>query len=369
MNRVSALRPRGPWRSVAVLVALAALVASCGSNDDGRTASTAGAATAAPKNVTVMLGGHAMSWSPAYVADKLGYFEQEGVKVNIVASPEGAPYAVAAVMNGSVLMSFHGSSSGVGPIGQGAPARFAMVSALKVGPDLIGSEKWMQAKGITPNSSTEDKVKALKGSKLGVFNTGDTLEQQYKYLFAKYDLGPVTGGGATIVPLSNIAGELAALKQGKVDVIASSPPGGQQAEAQGIGKIFFTAGDDPDLANYPNSIGFAKADSLTGENKDAVQALIRGFYRGILALKNEPDKAKPVIRAQFSQLSDADFEIAFKEELGRLPESPVITEKQWESFINFRKTIGEDTGKLAFTSYVSSDLAKEAVAEVDKKMK
>jgi NitT/TauT family transport system substrate-binding protein len=345
----------------ASLLAVAALVAACGSSDD-----KAPASSSAPKDVTVMLGGHAMSWAPAYVADKLGYFEQEGVKVKIVASPEGAPYAVAAVMNGSVLMSFHGSSSGVGPIGQGAPARFAMVSAIKLGPDLIASEKWLQSKGISASSSTEEKAKAMKGAKLGVFTAGDTLEQQYRYLFAKYNLGKVENGGATILPLNNISGELAALKAGKVDVIASSPPGGQQAEAQGIGKIFFTAADDPDLANYPNSIGFVKTDSLTGK-KDTVEAVIRGFYRGMKTLRDEPDKARPVLRAQFSQLSDSDFEIAFKDELSRLPQNPVITDQQWEAFINFRKTIGEDTSKYAVDKYVNSDLAKAAVTAVDSK--
>ena len=379
----------GGRRPLVVLAALILVLAACGGGETAETTATTATdttettaadtttsaaaetttTTAAPvelTEITIMLGGHAMSWAPTYIAEAMGYFEEEGVSAEIVSSPEGAPAAIAAVVSQSVFMAESGAAGQIAAIIEGAPVKWAIVSANGLAPELCASPEWLAEKGIDESSPLEDKLAALPGSRLNVFQPGDNLEQVYRFLWAVYELGNIDTDGTEILSLSNIAGSLAALAQGSVDVIASTPPGCSQAEAQGIGETFLRPMAEVEaLRVIPASVGMINNADIEAR-PELVKAVIRALYRGNQLLIDDPEAAREILRAQFADTSEEDFEAIWQEQLAvRVPETMVIGQEQWDAFVEFRELQGSDVGDVTYEDAVLVDLTEEAIAEVE----
>ena len=64
------------------------------------------------KHITVAEVAHSTFYAPMYVADKLGYFEEEGIDVDIILT-SGADAVAAAIMSGDAEIGFCGSEQSI----------------------------------------------------------------------------------------------------------------------------------------------------------------------------------------------------------------------------------------------------------------
>jgi NitT/TauT family transport system substrate-binding protein len=356
---------RGSYRRPLTLILVFGLLlplAACG--DDGNDAASPAKKQELTK-LTILLGGKTMSWSPMYVADAQGYFKDEGLDVEIIASPQGSQGALAAVIGGDAFMAFSGALSGLAPIKQGAPVKLATSIAVKFAPQLTATKKFMEENNLTPESSLSDKVKAMKGATLGVLTPGDSVDQYFHYLFAGN--GMDASKDATIQALNTPANQLAALQRGKVDVIAATPPAGSQAVSGGFGVIFLEPAEVPALDDYPYSVGVINTKQIT-ENPDLLVKFTTAIMRGIQELRDEPDTAKPVLRKEFPEFSDADFDSLFTYTISRLPTTPVVTDSAYGSLEDFSEVQGDPLG-VSYDEAVEVKLPEQGVEVFDQKYK
>lgn len=70
------------------------------------------------KKISVAEVTHSVFYAPSYVADALGYFEEEGLNVDIILTP-GADKVTAAVLSGDVQIGFCGSEATIYVYNQG----------------------------------------------------------------------------------------------------------------------------------------------------------------------------------------------------------------------------------------------------------
>lgn len=95
------------------------------------------------KKVKVAEVTHSIFYTPQYLADSLGYYEEEGLDVELVLTP-GADKVTAAVLSGDVHIGFCGSEATIYVYNQGEKDYLVNFSALtkKDGSFLVSREKY-----------------------------------------------------------------------------------------------------------------------------------------------------------------------------------------------------------------------------------
>ena len=168
-----------------------------------------GTAIAQTKVVFGDASGASVADAPIFVARQLGYFESEGIALDIRAFPGGAN-TVAQTVNGTALLSWPGNEPviiGKQPGRDILPLRF-FYNAL---PTVIWE---MVVKEDSPIKSLAD----LKGRKIGIFAPSASNVPQVKAILRHEGLNPDTD--VTMRSIGLGASALNALNTGVVDVVA-----------------------------------------------------------------------------------------------------------------------------------------------------
>lgn len=115
----------------------------------------------------------------------------------------------------------------ISAIKSGVPVKIVADLAVGYPQQITVSKSFMSAHHLAASSPLSAKVAALQDARLAGLAPGDSNSQLYDYLLERYGLKAL----GSIAALSSPASALAALKKGRVDVIATSPPAGQEAVA------------------------------------------------------------------------------------------------------------------------------------------
>ena len=121
-------------------------------------------------NVKVAEVAHSIFYAPQYIADSLGYFEDEGLDVEIILA-SGADKVTAAVLSGDVEIGFCGSEATIYVYNQGEDDYLVNFSALtkRDGSFIVSREKY-------ENFTLNDMVgKTVIGGRKGVLIFGDNI--------------------------------------------------------------------------------------------------------------------------------------------------------------------------------------------------
>ena len=210
-----------PLRGVtaAALLALVVPLAAC------HTVPRAGGSDAEPASVSIMVGGlDKVIYLPAELTDRLGYFKEQGLTVDLQSQPSGAN-AETALVAGQVdaVVGFYDHTIDLQTKGKciRSVVQFANVPGEV---EIVGKKS-----GITG-------VKDLPGKKLGVTSPGSSTDFLTQYLASK---GGVGTDGYTTVSAGAGATFIAALQNGGIDAGMTTDPTAQQIKEKGTGDVLF----------------------------------------------------------------------------------------------------------------------------------
>jgi NitT/TauT family transport system substrate-binding protein len=233
--------------------------------------------------VTLGLVAYLSEFWPALVAQKLGYFDEAGITVDIVITGASAKTVQAAAV-GAIHI---GSSGVVDPVR--AMAGGAQVKLVASG--VVNSTTMMFVK---PEIKT---VGELKGKRVIVGGPKDITAVWWAAMAKKAGLDPVNDvellfAGAT-------PDRFAALATGGVDAASLSTPAAFAAEAKGFRNLGLFAPYMPDL---PYIAYYANAD-WASKNRAAVVAFVKGLQRGAAYIydPNNRDEAAKIL-AEFTKV-------------------------------------------------------------------
>jgi NitT/TauT family transport system substrate-binding protein len=331
-------------------------VAGCGGG--GQTSS--GGATPAVKDLgsaKIVLGGKVITWAPAYIGVCKGFFKDHGLDVEVTVSAQGTTSAIAALVSGEVLSAMTGAPASVAPVREGAPIQMLFNASKGYGVQMFASNDLFKRKNITSSSPLKDRVKALEGEKVGMLNPGDSIDQLLRYTLPKYGLNP--DKDITMVALNGYGPMIAATKKGNIASFGASPPYGQSAEQQGLGKILFTGSELPGLDNYPYLVGSANTREIS-QHPERVKALVAGMADSMKLMRENPDAAKDCIRKEFPDLDQATFDAAYKFSAATIPSSPLITKEAFKSLADFSEASGKPVG-VTYEKAVAAGIVKSAL--------
>lgn len=257
---------------------------------------------------------HGVSHVAFYAAKDKGYFQQEGLDVEVILM--SAPIGIRALIAGDVDASTVGGSA-LPPIFRGAPLRMVFISFDK-------PTHWLYAK---PDIRT---VKDLKGRKVAVDGLGGTLESLLRSVLEKNGLE-----GGRDVPFLTIGtppGRFAALTSGAVDASLFTFPLNFRAEEAGFREL----------------VNFVKQDitSLTGsivmrEASDSalMEKFVRGAVKGLLYAKHNRAGTIPILARALKLKEDEAAKIYDAALPGTVADGSINEEIQKRVIDDTRKTL------------------------------
>ncbi|GGV27943.1 nitrate ABC transporter substrate-binding protein [Kitasatospora herbaricolor] len=291
----------------AVAAVLLASLTAC-ANDAASTshsgAAPAGQSVDGPK-VKIMVGGlDKVIYLPAMLTQRLGYFAEAGVNVELMSEPAGVN-ATTALLAGDV---------------QGAVGFYDHTIDLQAkGKSVESVVQFSQAPGEVEvvSSKQADAVKSgadFKGKKLGVTSLGSSTDFLTKYLAVKNGV-PVS----EFSPIAVGAGQtfIAALQQGSIDAGMTTDPTVANILAKDLGKVLYDMrtpeGSRAALGGlYPSSSLYMNTDWVE-KNKDTTQKLANAFVKTLKWMStHSPEEIAAKMPADYGQGGADQYAAAIK---------------------------------------------------------
>jgi NitT/TauT family transport system substrate-binding protein len=244
----------------------------------------AGSAQAqAPEKKDIKLavgGGNSLYYLPLALTEKLGFFKEQGLDVE-VNDFKGGSQSLAALVGGSV------------DIVTGA-YEHTLRMQMK-GQEIVAVVELGRYPGITlaVKKDRMDKIKTiadLKGAKIGVTAPGSSTNMIAQFLMVKAGLKP---DDASFVGVGAGPSAIAAIQKGEIDAISNIDPVIATLEAKGdvvvMAETRTTEGADKVFGGTMSAaVGYLKRDFVE-KNPNTVQALVNAFYKTLLWI----EKATP----------------------------------------------------------------------------
>ena len=162
--------------------------------------------------VTIAVGGkNLFYYLPLTIAEELGYFNAEGLNVNIVDFAGGAR-ALQAVVGGSADVVSGAFEHTVNMQFKGQPMRAFVLQGLA--PQIV--------LGVNPKTMPNFKsIADLKGKKIGVTAPGSSTHIMLNFVLAKAGLKP---SDVSVIGVGASNGAVAAMRSGQIDAISNLDP-------------------------------------------------------------------------------------------------------------------------------------------------
>ncbi|MBI2907821.1 MAG: ABC transporter substrate-binding protein [Chloroflexi bacterium] len=272
--------------------------------------------------VTIALGGMNLNYSAILIAKEAGYFKDAGLEVEITTMGGGAP-ALAATLGGSVQANSGSITELISAVQQGQPAKMVVALSRGFPADIVVRPDALQKRNVTPQSPLPDRIKALKGMKIGTSSPGGGLYQMLAYLARQNGMDP--NKDIELVATRDNPSSLAALEKGSIDAMFMSHPAPEMAEAakSGVKFIKISGGEIPELFNLANLGVFARTDYIQS-NPEIAKAMVKAIARGQKLLGADKAKAKQHLKTFFKEMPQTDFDAAFDAVLPTLFTDPVL---------------------------------------------
>ena len=230
-------------------------------------------------------------YAPMYVAINEGYFEEEGIELDI-STGQGADKTMQQVLSGSVDIGFSGLEQVIYIYNQGRedyPKAFAQLTQ-KDGSFLISRE-----------NEKDFSYESLKGKTIVGGRPGGVPEMSLEYVLKKHGLTP----GVDVNIITNIAfnATAGAFTGGTGDYVALFEPTGSMLEKEKKGYIVSSIGKEAGDISYTT---FYANQSYIEKNAEIIESFTRAIYKGQKFVEESSDEkvAKAII--DFFPGSDLD---------------------------------------------------------------
>lgn len=282
------------------------------------------------KTISVSEVTRSVFYSPQYVAIAAGYFEEEGIEIDLTTG-QGADNVMTAVLSNQVDIGFAGPEASIYVYNEGKedyPQIFAQLTKTD-GSFLVSSEKienfdWSALKGKT----------VIPGRKGGV------PYMTLLYVLKKNGIDPQKD----LVLDDSIDFDLmaSAFSTGKADFVTLFEPTASQIELSGKGYIVASVGKE--AGEIPYTAYFAKK-SYIEENSDIIQGFTNAIYKGQQYVQTHTSKEIAELIVDFFPDTDIDLlanAIESYRQIDAWNETPYMEEEDF----NLLQDIIYDAGEL-----------------------
>ncbi len=300
------------------------------------------------KEITLNEVAHSIFYAPMYAAFEEGYFEEEGLKVNLV-NGLGADKTMTAVLSGDCDIGFMGAEASIYVYNEGAEdyvVNFAQLTQ-RAGNFLVSRDK--------DEEFTWDNI---KGKTVIGGRAGGMPQMVFEYILKKQGIDPKTD--LTMVQNIDFGLTAQAFSSGQGDYTVEFEPAATGLELEGVGKVVASLGVESGKVPYTS---FAVKKSYLEKNKDVIQGFTNAIQKGMdYVASHSPKEIAKVIQPQFKETDAEKVEIIVTRYYDQDTwKGDLIFE---EASLTLLQDILEDAGvlekRVPYQEVVTTEFAKEA---------
>lgn len=347
--------------SIAIAAAFLAgtLLLACTSNDPVQNTPDAASATDTqnelPTAEKVVLNevAHSIFYAPMYVAIEEGYFEEEGLDVDLVTG-FGADKTMTAVLSGEADIGFMGAEASIYTYNEGAAdyvVNFAQLTQ-RAGNFLVAREEM-------PDFKWED----LKGKTVLGGRKGGMPEMVFEYILKEHGIDPEKD--LTINQNIDFGSTAAAFaEQGaEADFTVEFEPGATTLEKEGKGYVVASLGKDSGYVPYTS---FSARKSYLDKHPDIIQSFVNALQKGMnYVQEHSSEEIAEVIAPQFPETDLATLMtiVSRYHEQDTWKEDLIFEESSFDLLQDILESAGELEKRAEYTDLVTTTFAEKATAK------
>lgn len=233
---------------------------------------------------------HSIFYAPMYVAIEKGYFEEEGLKVNLV-NGLGADKTMTAVLSGDADIGFMGSEASIYVYNEGAEdyvVNFAQLTQ-RAGNFLVSRD-----------ANEDFKWENLKGKTVVGGRAGGMPQMVFEYILKKQgiDLSELT-----IIQNIDFGLTAQAFAAGTGDYTIEFEPGATALEKDNAGKVVASLGVESGMVPYT---AYAAKKSYIKKNPEIIQKFTNAIQKGLEYVNSHT--AEEIAKEIAPQFAETDLE-------------------------------------------------------------
>lgn len=291
---------------------------------------------------------HSIFYAPMYVAIEEGYFEEEGIDLELVTG-FGADKTMTAVLTGEADIGFMGSESSIYTYVQGTDnpvINFAQLTQ-RAGNFLVSREP------------VEDfSWDMLIGEEVLGGRAGGMPQMVFEYVLKKHGIDPKND--LSIDQSIDFGSTAAAFSGGKGTYTVEFEPHATGLETKGDGYIVASLGEESGYVPYT---AFSATTSYIEENPEIIQAFTNALQKGLDYVKSHtPEEIAEIIAPQFAETDMKTLTTIVKRyyDQDSWPENLVFEEESFELLEHILMEAGELEEMLPYEALVNTTFAEKA---------
>ena len=297
---------------------------------------------------------HSIFYAPQYVALNLGFFEEEGLSIELI-NGQGADKVMTAVLSNQADIGFSGPEAAIYVYNEGKEDHAVVFAQLtkRDGSFLVGRKpepdfKWTNVKGKL----------IIAGRKGGV------PEMTLEYVLKKHGVMP--GVDVELDTSTQFALMAGAFTGGMGDYVALFEPVASTLEREGRGYIVASIGRDS--GEIPYTAYYAKK-SYIEKNPETIQKFTNAIYRGqVWVDTHTPEEVAEALKDSFPD-SDIDLLVTvvkrYKEQ-DTWCTDPIMKKESLDLLQEVMKTAGELEKEAPYEDLVDNSFAEKAIKNIKK---
>ena len=323
---------------MAVLLVMALILSSCGTQNKIK--------------VTLSEVTHSVFYAPQYVAINQGFFEEEGIILEL-SNGQGADKVMTAVISGQVNIGFAGPEASVYVYNEGKEDYAVVFAQLtkRDGSFLVGR-----------NPEPDFKWENLKDKYIIGGRKGGVPEMTLEYVIRNHKLEPnVDLTIDTSVQFAVMAG---AFTGGTGDYVALFEPTATMLEKEGKGYVLASVGKES--GEIPYTAYFAKK-SYIEKNKDLIQRFTNAIYKGQKWVDTHtPKEIAEAIKNSFPDTDVGILETVAKryKDIDAWNKDPILKEASLDLLQQVMEEADVLDKRAPYDKMVTTDFAQKAIEKI-----
>lgn len=316
-------------------------LSACGDKDDGGL-----------KKLKINEVTHSIFYAPLYLADALGYFEEENIKIELT-NGGGADAVMSAVLSGDAHVGFCGPEA----------ALYIYLGGSTDAPQVFGQltkkdGSFLVSRKDEPNFSWTD----LKGKEILAGRKGGVPAMTFEYILKGYNL--FDGKDLTLNYDVSFNLMTSAFEGGTADYCTMFEPVASEYQAAGKGYIVASVGEASGEVPYTC---FAAKKSWLKKNGDTADGLLRAVMKATKYLHETPvNQVAPYLKDYFASTPISSIEKSLESYLAidAWSKDMAMTQESFERLQDIIENAGELDRRVEFKKLVDRERALKIYEEL-----
>lgn len=291
---------------------------------------------------------HSIFYAPLYVAIEEGYFEEEGIDLELVTG-FGADKTMTALLSGEADIGFMGPETTVYTANEGANDKVVNFAQL-----TQRAGNFVVAREDMPDFSWND----LKGKTVLGGRAGGMPEMVFEYVLKENGINPSTD--LTIDQSIDFGSTAAAFSGGSGDFSVEFEPGATNLEKEGAGFVVASVGVDSGYVPYT---AFSAKESYIQKHPELIQSFTNALQKGMdYVIQHSSEDIADVISPQFKDTDKNTISTIVERYKSQdtWKNNLVFSEESYNLLLDILEEAGVITDRPAYKELVTTTYAEKA---------